>query len=290
MIRAATVAMALIAASALAEPVMTLEACEAGWSAFTDLSEMPEYLRISGHIVTPDGWCRMDKTTATLKKNDYEVLHWRAVGVLGAIEKNVPPQSLEAIFEGVLYPSAINPTLPNTSNPGPGTMRLAIFHDPLTQILSLTEASADFGPMGRFNLTGQGSGFDFSSDVAMQMAVGGMRLNAASFKADLTAPLAQVLFSSSIPWVGKSIELPELLAMVPETSLAAQDRAALSRFLAALPDATGKLEVSAISENGFGAVQLGSGAWWYSGPDSLTKAIELWLSGITIQASWTPAV
>ena len=291
MIRKAVLALALslFAQPALADPVMTTETCASGWAAFTDLTKMSKYLREAGQIVTDDGWCRIDKTTAALKPHDFDSLTWRAANVAEAIALKVPPQSLEAVFEGILYDEAFNLSFPEGQKPEPGTLRLALFHDPDKKTLKVAQISADFGALGRLDMSGAGSGFDFSSQVAMQMAVGGMRLNAASLTADLTPPLAGALFARSIRRVGTDVELADLVALVPVTSMAAADRAALMAFQAALPEATGKLSLAATSENGFGALQLGSAAWWHSGPESLGKAIELWLSGITISANWAPA-
>lgn len=287
MIRRALAALALLcAAPAHADPVMTQGTCDAGWAAFTDALEMPRYLRNAGQIVTPDGWCRVDKTTADLKKHDFNSLNWRASGVAHAIEHNVPPQSLDAVFDGVAFADAFGMQFPQATPPENGSIRYHMHTDAKGN--TLVELTLDVKELGNLSLSARAAGVDFSSAANMQMTVGSARFHLASINARLTAPLSQAIQTRFAPLPNDTAQAAALATAIPEAAISTEGRNALAEFLAAWPKADGSLSLNARSDGGFGALQLRGGWAAQDRGGSLTDAMAVWLSGVKLSATWTP--
>ncbi|UYV38457.1 hypothetical protein N4R57_05125 [Rhodobacteraceae bacterium D3-12] len=283
---AAALALAAVTAPAIANPVMTPEDCAAGWRAITDPLTLPRYLRAAGQIVTDDGWCRMDRTTAELRSYDFASLSWRATGVADAVAKNVPPQSFEAEFTGINWTEAFHMQFPSGQPAAHGIIRISARQDPTSQTLVLNELTFDFDTLGRLQFAGQGAGFDFSSLTVLQSSIGGMRLNRLSLDATLTAPLSKALYTSFAPVGGATPMLTNLVSAIPAAALPTDERIALGAFIDALPDATGHLAITAQSETGLGALQLGAGQASKARNAPLPGILSIMLSGVALSVDW----
>lgn len=286
---ASAVTLAGAATPAAATPVMTPETCAAGWRAIAAPMVLPRYLREAKQIVTEDGWCRMDRSTTELRSYDFAALTWRALGVIEAAANNVPPQSFEAEFTGILWDEAFDMRFAAGQPPESGAIRFHARHDPDSRTLVLDDLTFDFGALGRLQFTGQGAGFDFSSLAALQFSIGGMRLHRLTLDATLTAPLSEALQTSLAPADGAGDTGPfltDLVAAIPASALSTEDRITLGAFLAALPRAAGALSITATSDTGLGALQIGAARSRKAGTTAMPDILDIVFSGVTLAVDW----
>lgn len=272
-----------------ADPVMTAETCRIGWQAFADLTEQPQYLRAVTPDVTETGWCRIDKANAELTAQDFEVLDWRAEGVLAAVENGAFPLSLQVVSGGIDLVQAFGMPLPAAHRGTLGDLTLRAHRVPATRAFAIDDLTARFGPLGGFTLAVRGGGIDLSTLPMMQFTLGGLRLTEASLDLRTTAVLSGAFVAPLLREM-TGTDLAALVPALPDTAIDEASRAALAAFAGALPDAAGRLDLTARAEPGFGVLQLVAGAKAMA-PEAggnPADALEILLSGVRLTVRWTP--
>jgi hypothetical protein len=305
-------ALALVGGQASADPV-----CDQFWAAVTDLSE--EAPQFAGRLAGKDGdWCLVEDFVFETP-GDY-VPDWHAKrvrlrggalpwlsaliasGSVGGSGGGLVPDRLEIDVEGMrLVVSTGNPQMDYLfaaqarANLIDGALRLS--WDAAARVLKLESLTVDFPGDNALSLNAVARGVDLGSTGAMQMSVTSFAVT----EADLS-----VTTHGLFEWYGLMAMGPVFLpnegdmeaavaglkaeatagiAALPDATFPAATRAAMTAFLAELPNPAGVLTVALRSDPGFGPARL-SGYAVNGIPDSLAGAAPL-LDGVTVNIGWT---
>lgn len=283
MIRAA--ALACVLSTPLLAQDMTPEVCRDGWQAFNQMIGEQEDMTSVQPDVTATGWCRVDSRNANLNPNDFASLEFRGTGLSRAVANEGAPEALDVRIEGIDLIKGWKLPLPAQYAGPRGTAQLSYIFDPDTHDVALETLEADFGGLGHLKVTANGGGVDLASLKTMQITLGGARVNELTLQFQATPALKQAMLPDIAAAMGDMF-----VRSLPDTSIDPASRAALSAFLASGPDAGGLLRLDATSEAGMGFLQMVGGAMPLKdkgmSPETLTSAMQVMFSGVTLQADW----
>jgi hypothetical protein len=300
--------LALVAGQASADQV-----CDQFWAAVTGLPE--EAPQFAGRLAGKDGdWCLVEDFVFETP-GDY-VPDWHAKrvrlrggallwlsGLIGdGSGGGVVPDRLEIDVEGLrLVVSTGNPQMDYLfaaqarANLIDGALRLS--WDAAERVLKLDSLTVDFPGDNALSLTAVARGVDLGSTGAMQMSVTSFAVTEADlsvtthglFEWYALMALGPVFLPNEgdmeAAVAGLKAEAAAGIATLPEATFPAATRAALTAFLAELPNPAGVLSVALRSGPGFGPARL-SGYAVNGVPDSLADAAPL-LDGVTVNIGWT---
>lgn len=273
-----------------AQPVMDRETCRTGWQAVNVAMGQAARFQTIEPMVTDDGWCRIDRNVADLRDDDFSELVWRATGVTGAIEESGFPESLEARFAGIDLVEAFKMDLPPERTGAMAGLNVMAERDPETLDFAIRAMDFDFGELGAATFSLVGGGIDLSGLKRMQITIGGLRIREATLSLDTTPDLSRAL-SAGLAGQGQLALMREVVRVLPDDTVSDESRAALVAFLEAAPAQDGTLELRATSEAGLGMIQLAGRGMKLEESVSdkdVKDAAALLLSGVQIEATWTP--
>lgn len=277
--------------AAQAETAMQQELCREGWQTTNAaMGQAVRFLTIEP-VVNDDGWCQIDRSIADLREDDFSKLVWRANGIEEAVEKGGFPESFEAHFAGINLVEAFGIPLPPERAGAMAQLYVDASRDAETRDFAVEHLDFDFGDLGTAQMSFAGGGIDLSGLKQMQFTVGGLRFHEAALTLTTTLDLSQAL-REGIAGASQMALLEELVAVVPDSSISDESRAALQRFVAVGPDQAGTLEVEARSETGLGVVQVAGGVMLLeqgrSTAGDLRLAVDQILTGVRIEVRWIP--
>ncbi|MFK7941104.1 MAG: hypothetical protein AB8B82_17120 [Roseovarius sp.] len=286
MIRAAAVA-CLFALPAAAQN-MTPDTCRAGWQAFNEMTGQTAQMAAVKPDVTDQGWCRIDSTNAELTAKDFTSLEFRGTGIDAAVTNQGAPETLDVRIDGIDLLHGWKLPL-DAQYAGPrGTLALSYVHLPDTRATQLKQLNAEFGGLGHIKVKAQGGGVDLSSLSAMQITSGGGRVTDITLQIQTTPDLKQAMLPPIAAAMGALY-----VDAIPDTSIDANSRDALRRFLTSGPDTGGLLRAQGHSPAGIGVLQIVGGVMPLQksdksakSEDALKDAMEIMLSGVTVSAEW----
>ncbi|WP_420558614.1 hypothetical protein [Roseovarius sp.] len=273
-----------------AQPVMDRETCRTGWQAVNVAMGQAARFQTIEPKVTDDGWCRIDRSVADLRDDDFSELVWRATGVAGAIEESGFPESLEARFAGIDLIEAFKMDLPPERTGAMAGLNVMAERDPETLDFAIRAMAFDFGELGAATFSLVGGGIDLSGLKRMQITVGGLRIREAALSLDTTPDLSRAL-SAGLAGQEQLALMREVVRVLPDDTVSDESRAALVAFLEAAPAQDATLELRATSEAGLGMIQLAGGGMKLEESVSdkdVKDAAALLLSGVRIEATWAP--
>ena len=273
-----------------AQPVTDRETCREGWQALNAAMGQAARFQTIEPMVTDDGWCRIDRSVADLRDKDFSELEWRATGVAEAIEESGFPESLEARFSGIDLIEAFGMDLPPERAGAMAGLTVMAERDPETLDFAIRAMDFDFGALGAANFSLVGGGIDLSGLKRMQITIGGLRIREATLSVDTTPDLSRAL-SAGLGGEEQLALMREVVRVLPDDTVSEESRAVLVAFLDAAPAQDGTLELRATSEAGLGMIQIAGGGMQLEesvSDEDVKDAAALLLSGVRIEATWTP--
>ncbi|WP_317055177.1 hypothetical protein [Roseovarius rhodophyticola] len=283
---------ALHAAKAEEPPApMTPELCLSGWQSFNFLIGTPPRLRAIQPNVTETGWCRIDRSFADLRENDFASVEYRATGIEAAVKNRGVPLTFEADFQGISLVQGLKMDLGPGNENAMGALKIKAQRDPASFDFLIEKLLFDAEDLGSISLTASGGGIDLKSLERMQLTLGGMRLTSLVLDLDTTRDLSRAL-RPVIEEVASLRDWVQVLNRLPAEMFTAGSRDALMRFARAMPAAKGTLTLRMQSETGLGLVQIIGATMTLeeSGGriSDIAAAVEQLVTGSTIDATWTP--
>jgi hypothetical protein len=274
-----------------APPVMTPQTCLAGWQWFAFAADMPPRLRAVQPAVTQAGWCRIDDSVADLRSTEFGSLIWRAEGVEEAVRSAGFPKSVEAFFEGIDIKTAFKLPVQVSGPQDSASLRIIARRAAQTQTVMVDVLQVDFGRLGQIALSANAGGLDLGSRESMQRSLGAFRVNEATLTMDTTRSLSKALMQVADAERTKAM-WEDVIRALPASLFEGQSRRALVAFARALPDANGQFRLRMEAGSGLGMAQVVAGlvSLDQAGPEAtpIAQALGLMLSGVTVDASWTP--
>lgn len=241
--------------------------------------------------VTPDGWCQMRGGDQGLENAEFDELEWRAEGITRWTRDNIPPLAVELRITG-LDPDEMQGGI-QTSRP-PLTAYVLLRQLPDAGQVIVERAVMDNDAGDSLAVSGVFERVFLSSPSMAQVSLG-----SATFKAGL---FSMALGGEHENPFGFDIDAElrgspqaqrdaafDLVSQLPDGVVDAASRAELTAFAGDLPKPVGTLEVSVMSERGFGIMQA-VGAGMQSVLDGPNAAeLEILLDGLSVDVDWTPA-
>ncbi len=293
MIRGFALALCLTASAALAEetpPPMSAQDCLSGWQGFTYMTNMPPRLSAIQPDVTPQGWCRIDRSNGDLRDNDFASVDWRGADVALAVERKGFPTDFEAHFRGISLVEGLKLKLGPGHERAVGELRIKAQRDPDNTEFLIERFIFDFGNLGEIAVAASGDGIDLDSIERMQLSLGGLRIKSLELDLRTTDDLSRAL-TPVIEDAAPLRDWPLILGRMPNQMFTPGSREALMQFARALPAARGRLTLSIHSDTGLGLLQLVGAMMSFDKSDGrvwdMAAAIAQLLNGSRIDASWT---
>ena len=272
-------------------PSMTPEACLKGWQSFNFAINSPGRLRAVQPDVTQNGMCRIDKTNADLRVNDFASVDWRATGVEDAVKNRGFPDSFRANFQGIDLIEGLKLPLPDRYRGALGSLAISGSRASGLGGFEIEQMAFDAGDLGAVSFEMDGRGINLSSLEAMQLSLGGMRMA----HAKLTIDGSSALYTALIDELDRDKTLPlwpQMLSLLPLANFNGNSRSELVRFAQALPDTGGTFEIEVTSNTGVGILQIVGATMTLENSDKtpadIAAALSQMLTGVRIDASWMP--
>lgn len=270
---------------------MTSELCLSGWQSFNFLIGTPPRLRAIQPKVTETGWCRIDRSFADLRENDFESVEYRATGIEAAVKNRGVPLTFEADFQGISLVQGLKMDLGPGNENAMGSLEVKAQRAPDSFDFVVEKLLFDFEDIGALAITASGGGIDLSSLERMQLTLGGMRIKSLGLSLDTTSDLSRSL-RPVIEEVAPLRDWVQILNRLPPQMFTDGSQDALMRFMRAMPAARGTLKLQVQSDNGIGILQIvgatmtlekSGGRVW-----DIAAAVEQLVAGSTIDATWAP--
>ena len=255
MIRVIAIGILGLSGKALAEPVMEIEICRAGWEAVLalDVEAQPEDKAILS--VTEDGWCRIEEPPGL---GTTGAIEWRGARVEQAASERRPPDAIELRVTtidpvadlGLRFPDDMTVPYVDFSTSvrfGPQTLereenlaREGDFIEIIRQRIFVDDLAIEIGQLGFLRAEAEIDYLDVTSSLTGEIITRDARANRLSVEIDLRKPLSQALAAP----LGLTTELTGQIAdgieALPDDIADEVSRHALAGFLKSLPDTSGR--------------------------------------------------
>ncbi len=286
--------------------------CEQFWAALSQVGEAA--VAVSGTVALPDGdWCVVQDVVLDTPGDHVPDWHaerlrvkggfvpWMTSLLVSGTGGTALPDRFEAEVEGLrLVVETGNPQMDYLfraqSRAGTIDGTLALAWDRAAKVLTLEALTADFPGDNALALSAVVRGVDLGSTGAMQMsatgfAVTGMDLSVVThglFEWYLLMPFGAMVLPSEgdmeVAAAGMKAEAAAGMAALPEATFPAGTKAALTAFLAELPNPAGTLTMTLRSEVGVGPARVLGYAM--TGVPATLEAAAPVFDGVVIDVGW----